>query len=357
MDDSAYPPIGSLAAIGDGHSVALMGPDGAVEWFCPLRFDAPPVVWPLLDRRRGGEIRVGPKGACRRTCRYIARTAVVRFEWETPSGRATATVGMPWEIDPARQELIWLVDCDRGVVDIDAVFDPSPGFGRDRFEMELDGGTATLRTSGITATFSAPLDLEPCRRGARAGSVLRAGDKAGFRLQVRDSASPSEQRRDPPAAAVTLAETIAGWREWAAVIHYDGPHADAVMRSALTLRLLIYEPSGAVVAAPTTALPEDFGGVRNWDYRYTWLLDASFTLNALYQLGCKREARRYARWMCSATAQHGIPLQSTDTPRRRGGRRRLSRQGVWRYRDRRQPADATDRGRAPRGGPHHAGDD
>lgn len=309
MDDPAYPRIGSLAAVGDGHSVALMGPDGAIEWFCPLRFDAPPMVWPLLDRRRGGRIRVGPRDVSRTTCQYIDRTAVLEYDWETSSGRATVTVCMAWEVDPARQELIWLVDCDQGEVDLEAVFDPAPGFGRDRFEIDVGERRATVRTANITTTFSAPFAFEAGPKGTRAGGVLRAGDQVGFRLEVQDLASPAQHPHDLPDAAAVVDETIAGWHEWASIIQYDGPYADAVMRSALTLRLLIYEPSGAVVAAPTTSLPEVIGGARNWDYRYTWLRDASFTLNALYQLGCKREARRYARWMCWATAQHGIPLR------------------------------------------------
>jgi GH15 family glucan-1,4-alpha-glucosidase len=140
-------------------------------------------------------------------------------------------------------------------------------------------------------------------------AVLRAGQQWGFRLRVGDTAEAPRHVADAADVARDLEQTAQAWRDWTAGITYSGPARENVIRSAITLKLLIFEATGAVTAAATTSLPEHVGGVRNWDYRYTWLRDASFTLNALYALGCTDEARAYARWMCQTTAAHGLPLR------------------------------------------------
>ncbi len=146
--------------------------------------------------------------------------------------------------------------------------------------------------------------------GSAVGSaVLHAGQRWGFRLRVAETALAPSFGADASDVARDLEQTAQAWRDWTAGITYVGPAREHVVRSAITLKLLTFEATGAVVAAATTSLPEDIGGVRNWDYRYTWLRDASFTLNALYALGCTDEARAYARWMCQTTAAHGLPLR------------------------------------------------
>lgn len=305
-----YPPIGSLGAIGDGRSLALVGPDAAVEWFCPVRFDAAPLVWPLLDRMRGGMLRVGPEEDTRSTVRYAGETAVLEFDWHGARGRAVGQICMGWpEQADGRQCILWMVRGLAGELGFEVRFAPRPGFGRDPFLLQpCDGGVAVASPSGrLALTSSIPLRLLEDEVEGRIG--LRAGETLVCCLTV-----PLQQRAAPrvvpPADAATVVEqTSRAWRRWASKIRWEGAYREEIVRSAIALKLLIYEPSGAVVAAGTTSLPEVIGGVRNWDYRYTWLRDASFTLNALYQLGCRREASRWARWMCRTIARVRLPLR------------------------------------------------
>jgi GH15 family glucan-1,4-alpha-glucosidase len=304
-----YPPIGSLGAISDGHSLALLDLDGGVQWYCPLRFDADPVVWPLLDVRRGGALRVGPAGAADGTCSYVEGTAVLRYEWDTGTGRAAARVGM---VFPNRggQDLVWVVDGLAGEVEFEAALDPRPAFGRDDPDLHpVASGVQLTAGNGARLTFTGPADVRPSATGLRGTFTVAAGDQMAWCLHAEQGSSPGLAAAPQADLLVALEDTVAAWRDWQSVIVYDGPEREAVLRSAITLKLLIYDPSGAVVAAGTTSLPEVIGGVRNWDYLYTWLRDASFTLNALYQLQCTHEARRYARWMCDVTAAHGLPLR------------------------------------------------
>lgn len=307
----SYPPIGSLGVVGDGHSLALLGPDGAVEWYCPLRFDAPPALWPLLDRKRGGALRIGPAASLETRVRYVREIPVLEYEWQTPRGRVTARVWMAWPKPADRQELLWLVTGVSGESDVEVRFRPSPAFGRAAFELAPHPSGCQMVAGHLQLFFSSSRPLQVTTAGIDDRLLVRAGETLAFRL--RATAGRGVDRAGSIGvhqALRSLDETASAWRRWVAeAVRWDGPHRDAIVRSATVLKLLIYEPSGAVVAAGTTSLPEVIGGVRNWDYRYTWLRDASFTLNALYQLGCREEARRYGSWMHRTTAAHGLPLR------------------------------------------------
>jgi hypothetical protein len=313
MSQEGYPPIGALAPVGDGRSLALVGPDGGVEFLCPLRFDAPPVVFPLLDRARGGRLRAGPAGAGGRSCRMAYRpgSAVLELDWPTGQGRVRGLLGMMWPPPRAGQELLWLLEGVAGAVQVEVVVAPRPGFGRDTPAVAVDGCRAALTTAStrLTVTVS-DLQCTVTDGGVRADAVLRPGQ----RLAVRVHLGPPGTTAALPSADISsvtdaLATTDAAWRAWSGALSGNGWCSDQVCRSAITLKQLIYQPTGAVVAAATTSLPERLGGVRNWDYRYTWLRDAGFTLNALHKLGCRAEAVGYARWLCRTTAAHGLPLR------------------------------------------------
>ncbi|MFP5326820.1 MAG: glycoside hydrolase family 15 protein, partial [Acidimicrobiia bacterium] len=314
-----YPPLGSLGVIGDGRSLALLDDQGGIQWYCPLRFDADPVLWPLLDHRRGGQLRIGPAGPAASKVAYLEDTAVLRYEWTAAEGAVDLMIGFQWSHEPteengaprgdtAKQDLLWLVEGRHGEVELEVIVALSPHFGVDPQILHRVADGAAIEIHGSNLSFAGPAPLRAAAPGYRHTLRVRAGERFGFRLRA-GTADGHPANADPDAVAAALEATVASWREWVTTIDYSGPYREHVVRSAITLKLLIYEPSGAVVAAGTTSLPEDVGGVRNWDYRYTWLRDASFTLNALYQLGCRREAHRFAQWMCTHTGRHGLPLR------------------------------------------------
>jgi hypothetical protein len=308
-EPGTYPPLEALAAIGDGRSLALLGPDARVEWFCPGRFDAPPVVWPLLDRARGGHLHIAPVDCVCTGVEYLPGTGVLRYEWVGDLGRARMTVTMRWPAQDGVQELLWLVEGLDGQVSVEVAADPQPAWGAHRCHLTLDRQTAAWTSNDLAIQLAGPVPLAQFGAAAIGNGLLSAGDRWGFRLRLAPDAVIPSFAASPAEVATDLDATAQAWRDWTAGVRYDGPWRDAVIRSAITLKMLIYEPTGAVVAAATTSLPEQIGGVRNWDYRYTWLRDAGFTLNALYALGCTDEARAYARWLCEATERHGLPLR------------------------------------------------
>jgi hypothetical protein len=325
-EPGAYPAIESLAAIGDGRSLALLGPDARLEWFCPGRFDAPPAVWPILDRDRGGQLHIAPVDCVCTGVEYLPDTGVLRYEWEGSLGRARLTVGMLWPPAEGAQELLWLVEGLDGQVSVEVKADLQPGWGQQPCHLTLGPQMAAWSSQEMSFQLAGPVPLEQHGSAAVGNRALRAGDAWGFRLRVAPSALAPSYGTSAQEVRTDLGATMGAWRDWTAGLRYDGRWQAAVTRSAIMLKMLIYEPSGAVVAAATTSLPEAVGGVRNWDYRYTWLRDAGFTLNALYALGCTEEARAYAGWLCQATGAHGLPLRvlygidgRTDFPERKLG--------------------------------------
>jgi GH15 family glucan-1,4-alpha-glucosidase len=307
---TTYPPIGDLAAIGDGQSLALLRQGGQVEFFCPLRFDAPPLIWPLLDRERGGHLHVAPVDEVITTTSYLPDTGVLRCEYQGSLGRARTTLAMRWPPEPGVQEVLWLVEGVEGEMAFEVKVDPRPDFGRQRTHLTLNRHLIAYTGGYPRVDLATAIPADAAEGGAVGSATLRAGERWGFRLRITDGPQGlTSADADADAVARDLADTEQAWRHWTAGLNYDGPARESLIRSAITLKMLIYEPSGAVAAAATTSLPEEVGGERNWDYRYTWLRDASFTLNALYALGCTDEARAYASWLCEATGRHGLPLR------------------------------------------------
>jgi GH15 family glucan-1,4-alpha-glucosidase len=305
MTPDDYPPIGSLTAIGDGYSLALLGPDAAVEWWCPLRFDASPIVWPLLDRRRGGRFRIGPvdAGAADEVA-YEPGTAVATHTWHLDTGSLRLTSAMAWPQPRSGQQLLFHAEAVSGEVKVETVVDLQADWGRLATGLSTTEDGADLTAGDVRLHLETPAPPDVRDGVARTTTRLRAGETATIRVAAADGRFP----RVDAGAAGLLAATRAAWHDWTSGIAYDGPCPQDVLRSAITLKLLIYEPTGAVVAAGTTSLPQEIGGVRNWDDRYTWLRDAGFTLNSLYALGCRREAHAYAQWLTDVVADAELPL-------------------------------------------------
>ncbi|MCJ0975986.1 glycoside hydrolase family 15 protein [Pseudomonas sp. PS1] len=305
--NSNYPAIGSLAALGDGHSLALIGPDGGLEWFCPRRFDSSPLIWPLLDRVRGGRMRLAASGDAKLEMRYLDGTAVLDQRWTSDKGEARVTLGMVWPAQESRQILLWCVEGISGELNFEMMVEPSRGFGEAPVAWSMNE-TGQLQADEPPLRLDAECRFEDTDAGWRGWRSVKAGERFTVALQVGlDSWLPAPL---PSAQSWSRLEgTIDAWRAWSGRLRCPERHRDLIVRSAITLKLLIHQPTGAVVAAGTTSLPEALGGTRNWDYRYTWFRDAGMTLAALFSLGCHDEAHRWAQWLQDTVERHGMPLQ------------------------------------------------
>lgn len=301
--------IGDYAVIGNCHTAALISRLGGIDWWCPHRFDGPSVFGALLDPEVGGRWWLGPEGEARSERRYLPDTNVLETTYTTASGVVRVVDFMPMRagrdgmndgLEP-RIGIVRRVEGVEGHVPVATWFVPRWGYGRvparirDRGEQ---GMYAEYRGEALLLRSSLPLVVgEGVVRGR---GVVRAGDRRVLALAYADR----EPLVLPPIGSVAdllLQETVDWWRAWISRCTYHGPYATAVRRSALVLKLLCHAPSGAVVAAPTTSLPERVGGVRNWDYRYCWLRDASMTLRALVDLGFSQESTQFLNWMLTAT--------------------------------------------------------
>jgi GH15 family glucan-1,4-alpha-glucosidase len=306
--DSTANAIGDYAAIGDGRSVALVGRDGSIDWLCWPRFDSPSIFGALLDQK-AGRWRIAPVGPFRTERHYIQDTNVLQTRFDTGEGLLVLTDFMPVASEEEKagllmpeREILRLIECERGNVEMEWSFEPRPGYGLRPVSIrragqlgiraQTDAGMLWLRTD---------LSLDISADG-RAGG--RARMSAGHRAYASLTFAADGPAVLPPLgewSRAALARTVDWWQTWSSRARYDGPCREMVIRSALALRLMVYAPSGAVVAAPTTSLPERIGGPLNWDYRFCWLRDASLTVRALAGLGYADEAHAFVNWLLHAT--------------------------------------------------------
>ncbi len=251
MTQPRYPPIGSLGVIGDGRSLALLDSSGYIQWYCPIRFDNPPLVWPLLDHERGGCVGLDVGGA-RPTMSYIPETGVVRYEWSTDTGRVRATVAIPFGADSDHQDVVWYLEGLEGSLHVDFVFDPRPDFAHEAREIDRSGGAITMETASFSAAVAGSGLFHPADRGMGASTPVAAGDQVAWVIRMSHDGVVVPPETEPADARRAIEATIGEWREWVKTITYQGPYRENVVRSAIALKQLIYEPSGAVVAAGTT---------------------------------------------------------------------------------------------------------
>ncbi len=308
--ETPYPPISDYAIIGDCRSAALVSTHGGIEWLCLPRFDSPALFAAILDRSRGGHFTVRPVGAYRSERRYLERTNVLETTFHTERGTLRLLDLMPVDSEAAKRRELWpeheilrRVDCVAGEVDVEVTCDPRPEYGAKTPRLRRAGRFGFCHEHGSVALHvrsEIPLAASDAAPGLRGRAVLRAGDRRYVSL-VYTREEPAVLPVFGTTAERKIERTVQWWRGWAARCRYDGPYADHVIRSALALKLLTYAPSGAVVAAPTTSLPEAVGGGRNWDYRYCWLRDASLTFGALVDLGYDDEAHAFLVWMLDST--------------------------------------------------------
>jgi GH15 family glucan-1,4-alpha-glucosidase len=301
-----YPPIAEHGLIGDLQTAALVTTDGTVDWFCCPRFDAPSVFASLLDRDRGGHFRVAAEAddsVVRQL--YFPDSAILITRFMTSDGVGEVIDFMPVH-DPHRasdrHRLVRAVRCVRGVVRFVLECAPRFDYGRQAHDLEVTEQGAVFRTPGLQLTLHGPgTGLQRHGDDVRATIELRAGQVDGVMLE---SAATGPPRRLPADELLDMfTDTARFWRGWLARSSYRGRWRTMVDRSAITLKLMTYAPTGALVAAPTAGLPEQVGGERNWDYRYTWVRDGSFSIHALLGLGFTDEAEAFLRWLSDRAAE------------------------------------------------------
>ena len=292
-------PLRARGAIGDTGTLALVAADGTIDWWCPGRFDAPAALFRLLDPD-GGAIRVGPAGPPRAgTQAYDPGTNVLRTRLPAPEGELEVVDFMPWDGRRPSGRIVRIVTARRGRVDVDVDVQPGSRFGPAREVATWSGGIA----------FDGILVQTPCPMDGRAGALrLEAGDRAVLVVEER-----VEGRRTAPVsvdgAHDLLDRTETAWRSHLAPSTYQGPYRVDVERSLLALKGLTYGPTGTIVAAGTTSLPEHIGGERNWDYRYAWVRDASLAVDATYDAGLIDEAEHFNEWLLGLLDGAEFPLR------------------------------------------------
>lgn len=298
--------IEDYALLGDLHTAALVSSEGAIDWLCAPRFDSPACFAALLGDRDAGHWTIAPASGARCTRRaYVEDTLVLQTEWHLPEGSVRVTDFMPPR--DVALDIVRIVEGLSGSVEMHGEVKLRFDYGRIRPWVRRDGDQilAIAGPDAIRIRTSAPLRGEEWT--TRSDFTVRAGDRVPFVLTWSPSHEPEPRRLDPEAA---LRETLSFWSEWTAKGDgIDGPYRDAVTRSLITLKALTYEPTGGIVAAPTTSLPEQLGGPRNWDYRYCWLRDATYTLQALLAAGYRDEARAWREWLLRAAAGDPAELQ------------------------------------------------
>ncbi len=311
-----WPGIADHGLIGDLRTAALVGTDGTIDWFCAPRFDSPSVFASILDRENGGSWKISPAdGAVRTQQFYFPESAVLATRFLTDHGVVEVHDFMPvlQAGDPDhRQRLVRRVMSVRGSTTVHMRLDARPDYGRATCEAETLEHGVVLTGDGVRLGLSATSDLTVDGGCVTADVDLAEGEVALFVLEVLDTDDELDDA-DLDDTASLFEATLSFWRTWLAQSTYRGRWRETVNRSAITLKLLTHEPSGAIVAAPTTSLPELIGGDRNWDYRYVWMRDAAFSLYALLRLGFTGEAKAFMVWLSERLGEdkdHGLgPLR------------------------------------------------
>jgi len=296
-DSDGELPIGARGIIGDGRTAALVRADGVIDWLCLPRFDSPSVFGALLDPERGGVLAVTPASRPFESLqRYDPDTNVLETLFRVEGQGVVRLMDfMPFTDDPraADHEVLRRIECLEGRVELDLVVDPRFDYGREavRFERHEHGVMCVGANGTRLAVTTSGFELgEREAGGVEARSTLSRGER---RWVVLAWDAPAVEAPEAHRPWDKLRTTRDAWRRWTGTLRYDGPQRHHIIRSALLLKLLIYAPSGAMVAAPTTSLPEWVGGVRNWDYRYTWTRDTAMAIRAANRIGCLAEAREF----------------------------------------------------------------
>jgi GH15 family glucan-1,4-alpha-glucosidase len=300
--NNGYARIRDYAVVGDGRTVALVALDGSIDWLCLPDLDSPSTFAALLDADHGGRFVLAPEREYQASRRYVPGTNVLETTFRTSTGavRITDAMTLPTGLAPYR-ELVRRIEGLAGRVPLRWQAEPRFGYGGPPARIARNGGVPTAM-KGRDALALLHWDAgEAILSDAAIEGRFDSSEGSVSHLVI--SAAHQEPLVFPARNEVEtrLAATLDSWRDWSGAREYNGAWPDAVVRSALALKLLVFAPTGAIAAAATTSLPEDIGGTRNWDYRFSWPRDAAFTLQALLSLGCDREARAFFSWLLHAS--------------------------------------------------------
>jgi len=307
----SYQPIADYGVIGDLRSIALVGKNGSIDWCCLPRFDSPSIFAGILDDRTGGWWKLAPAGEADSKQMYLPDTNVLMTRFFSNEGMAEVLDFMPIGRElggPTEQnarQIVRIAKSVRGAVRFRMECRPAFDYAQRPHEIHLspDGRSAIFESQLQQFVLKGPLSMQREESATAVEFVLNSGEEVAFVLRHRAGEADASLTEEAVDGKDLLNETVRFWRRWASRNRYHGRWRETVMRSALVLKLMTYAPTGAIVAAPTTSLPEEIGSVRNWDYRYTWVRDAAFTVYSLIRLGYTEEAGAFANFMQQRAAE------------------------------------------------------
>ena len=306
-----YLPIEDHGIIGDLYTAALVGTDGTIDWLCLPDFDSPSVFCSILDDEKGGCFRLRPVQDFHSYQLYLPDTNVLLTRFLSPEGVAEVLDFMPIEDEhETRHDLIRDVRVIKGRMTIEVDCGPAFDYARREHEIEFVKGGVIFRSAGMALNLASEVPLEEGPgRSVRGRFELKAGESASFVLQQLEEGEGPREALKRAECQDLLQQTLNYWRRWIAKSTYRGRWRNIVIRSTLALKLLTFAPTGALVTAPTMGLPQTIGGTQNWDYRYTWLRDAAFTMFVLLRAGFKDEAHTFMGWLQQRCRGSGGLLQ------------------------------------------------
>lgn len=307
-----YRPLADYGLIGDCYSAALVSHDGSIDWLCTPRFDSPSLFARLLDARNGGYFAIHPVSEYHSHHEYAGYSGVLNTTFENADGAAVLTDFMPlgpgdepwlWARPQALRRLVRTIEGVRGELELLIDFAPKPGYAIGEPTLTASGNRVSIRGPDASQfRLYSSVGLRVLGTIASCRIVVRKGERLALVLDLSGSQDQSDEYLLSGVIS-QLDRTLAFWTQWCGQCKYRGVYEDAVMRSAITLKLLTYSPTGGMVAAPTTSLPEQIGGERNWDYRYTWIRDASFGAYALLSAGHEEDAFSFFEWVSHVALQ------------------------------------------------------
>ena len=304
QEESAYLPIEDYGVIGDLLTVALVGLNGSIDWYCLPHFDSPSIFGAILDHKKGGYFKIAPTIPVTHKQMYFPDTNVLQTRFLSPAGVGEVTDFMPVELHvhelqdkPEFHQIYRRVKVVRGEMAFRMECFPAFNYARDSHKTHLRSEGALFTSSSMAVALHSPVPLKTVNSGVVAEFKLKAGEAITFVLKQAEEADDGELTQACGDGRAAFDQTVEFWRNWIGHTQYKGRWREMVNRSALTLKMLTYAPTGAIVAAPTAGLPEFIAGVRNWDYRYMWIRDASFTVYAFLRLGFTKEAAQFMKFV------------------------------------------------------------